>query len=85
VPSRNREVACYATGPGPSGFTRWAGSFQLAAGEHLVEVRVHDRAGDVQPVRPRWNAFGYANKSIHRIAVTGLHDQAGWPLAAITH
>ncbi len=54
----------------PTGLTRWSGLLELPPGEHVVEVRAHDRLGETQPDQPEWNPLGYANNSVHRVAVT---------------
>ena len=54
----------------PTGLTRWSSLLELAPGEHLVEVRAHDRLGETQPNEPEWNPLGYANNSVHRVAIT---------------
>ena len=54
----------------PTGLTRWSGLLELAPGEQLVEVRARDRLGATQPDQPEWNPLGYANNSVHRVAVT---------------
>jgi DMSO/TMAO reductase YedYZ molybdopterin-dependent catalytic subunit len=55
-----------------SGLTRWSGILDLPPGEQVVEVRARDHAGEVQPDKPKWNALGYANNSIHRARITAL-------------
>ena len=53
-----------------SGLTHWSGLLELPPGEHVVEVRARDGAGEVQPDEPEWNPLGYANNSVHRVRVT---------------
>ncbi|MDX6409952.1 MAG: sulfite oxidase [Gaiellaceae bacterium] len=55
----------------PYGLTRWAGLLvDVPPGETRIEVRARDREGHVQPTRPHWNEFGYANNSRHCVSVT---------------
>ena len=45
----------------------------LEPGEHLLVARATDRAGNTQPLLPRWNSLGYANNAVRptRIRVRG--------------
>jgi DMSO/TMAO reductase YedYZ molybdopterin-dependent catalytic subunit len=55
----------------PYGLTRWEGVlFDVPPGDKRIEVRARDRAGRAQPTRPAWNALGYANNSMHSVAVS---------------
>jgi hypothetical protein len=36
----------------------------------LWRARARDAAGELQPEPPAWNAGGYANNSVHRIAIS---------------
>jgi hypothetical protein len=38
-------------------------------GDHVLEVRATDEAGNRQPAEPVWNEGGYGNNVIHRVAV----------------
>jgi DMSO/TMAO reductase YedYZ molybdopterin-dependent catalytic subunit len=49
-------------------FTPWELAVDLAPGSHTAAARATDRAGNTQPERPLWNARGYANSSVHRVA-----------------
>jgi hypothetical protein len=37
-----------------------------------IVVRASDESGAIQPLRPRWNANGYANNVAHRIRVRAV-------------
>ncbi|HUF50907.1 MAG TPA: sulfite oxidase [Longimicrobiales bacterium] len=39
------------------------------AGDVEIIARAEDEAGNVQPLEPRWNEFGYANNVAHRVRV----------------
>jgi DMSO/TMAO reductase YedYZ molybdopterin-dependent catalytic subunit len=55
----------------PYGLTRWAGLLvDVPEGDRRIEVRARDKAGRVQSREPEWNALGYANNSMHSIAMT---------------
>ena len=54
------------------GFARWSTLLGASPGELTIEVRARDGAGNVQPEVPPWNACGYGNNSVHRVAVTAL-------------
>jgi len=52
------------------GFTHWSDTVAAPPGNHEIEARAVDQSGNVQPERPEWNVFGYANNSIHRIPIS---------------
>jgi len=52
------------------GFTHWSDTIAAPPGNHEIEARAVDQSGNVQPERPEWNVFGYANNSIHRIPIS---------------
>jgi DMSO/TMAO reductase YedYZ molybdopterin-dependent catalytic subunit len=56
-------------GLGPHAFRPFEATVALEPGPHLLASRATDRAGVSQPERPLWNARGYANSSVHRVAV----------------
>jgi DMSO/TMAO reductase YedYZ molybdopterin-dependent catalytic subunit len=51
-------------------FVRWSALLEPRRGAQTIEIRARDRAGNVQPDAPAWNAGGYGNNSVHRITVT---------------
>lgn len=53
----------------PYGLTHWQGRVALERGRRTIAVRATDQAGRSQPETPRWNPRGYANASVHRVAV----------------
>jgi DMSO/TMAO reductase YedYZ molybdopterin-dependent catalytic subunit len=55
---------------GPYAFVPWELTLDLDAGERTIASRATDAEGNVQPEQPLWNRRGYANSSVHRIAVT---------------
>jgi DMSO/TMAO reductase YedYZ molybdopterin-dependent catalytic subunit len=51
---------------------RWAHTAEPEAGPVDIVVRASDESGAIQPLRPRWNANGYANNVAHRIRVRAV-------------
>jgi DMSO/TMAO reductase YedYZ molybdopterin-dependent catalytic subunit len=47
----------------------WRFAWRAGPGEHELCCRAADAAGNVQPVRPRWNVGGYANNAVQRVMV----------------
>jgi DMSO/TMAO reductase YedYZ molybdopterin-dependent catalytic subunit len=41
----------------------------LERGEHVLLARASDRAGNTQPIVPRWNALGYANNAARPVRI----------------
>ena len=39
-------------------------------GEHTVMARATDGAGNMQPLQPVWNVYGYGNNVVHSVRVT---------------
>lgn len=48
---------------------KWALTVEVEPGEMEIMVRATDSTGESQPLESRWNANGYANNVVHRIAV----------------
>lgn len=48
---------------------RWAHTAEPEPGPVEIIARATDDSGAVQPLRPRWNANGYANNVAHRVRV----------------
>jgi sulfane dehydrogenase subunit SoxC len=48
----------------------WAAAWHATPGEHRVEVRATDAAGQSQPEAVRWNPGGYANNAVHGVTFT---------------
>jgi DMSO/TMAO reductase YedYZ molybdopterin-dependent catalytic subunit len=55
---------------GRYGRTLWEYAWNAEPGPHTIAVRARDASGAVQPSEPVWNRGGYANNSVHRVAVT---------------
>lgn len=53
----------------PWGRTYWRLSWHADPGAHRIAARATDASGVTQPETPRWNPRGYANNSVHRIAL----------------
>jgi sulfane dehydrogenase subunit SoxC len=53
---------------GPHAWRGWSLRWRAAAGEHVLCCRAEDRAGNVQPLEPRWNPGGYANNAVQCVA-----------------
>jgi DMSO/TMAO reductase YedYZ molybdopterin-dependent catalytic subunit len=71
IPGHAWQKAALDTPHEPYGLARWAGFLlDVPPGDTVIEARARDRAGNVQPARPDWNQFGYANNSRHCVAVT---------------
>jgi DMSO/TMAO reductase YedYZ molybdopterin-dependent catalytic subunit len=71
ISGRRWRPALIAAPNPPYGLAHWRClALGVPPGEHTIEVRARDKAGRVQPVKPRWNTLGYANNSRHLIAVT---------------
>jgi DMSO/TMAO reductase YedYZ molybdopterin-dependent catalytic subunit len=49
---------------------RWSYAWDAGPGRHVVACRARDEAGNEQPTEQRWNAGGYANNEVQRVAVT---------------
>jgi DMSO/TMAO reductase YedYZ molybdopterin-dependent catalytic subunit len=49
---------------------RWRARWLAEPGEHELACRATDEAGNVQPLEPVWDATGFGNNSVQRIAVT---------------
>lgn len=49
---------------------RWAYHAEPEPRRLQVMARATDGDGRTQPLRPRWNARGYANNVVHRVTVT---------------
>jgi hypothetical protein len=54
---------------GAYGRTRWNGEIDLGPGIHELSCCAVDGAGKAQPEWPVPNTQGYANNSLHRVAV----------------
>ncbi len=55
---------------GPHAFTPWSVEVDLEPGDHVLGARATDAAGRSQPDLPIWNARGYGNNSVHRVAIS---------------
>jgi DMSO/TMAO reductase YedYZ molybdopterin-dependent catalytic subunit len=55
---------------GPHSWTPWTAAWEAEPGEHELCCRATDASGRTQPAAARWNAGGYANTDVQRIAVT---------------
>lgn len=51
---------------------RWAFTAEPEPGPVEIIARATDDSGATQPLRPRWNANGYANNVIHRVRVQAV-------------
>ncbi|MDX1661664.1 MAG: sulfite oxidase [Gemmatimonadota bacterium] len=50
--------------------TPWRWVWQASrSGRHVLVARATDEDGEIQPLEPRWNAHGYGNNVVHRVAV----------------
>jgi sulfane dehydrogenase subunit SoxC len=48
----------------------WTFAWQATPGGHTLLCRARDEAGNEQPLEAEWNAGGYANNGVQRVAVT---------------
>lgn len=48
---------------------RWALPMEVGPGAVEILARATDAMGETQPLESRWNANGYANNVVHRVAV----------------
>jgi sulfane dehydrogenase subunit SoxC len=56
--------------PADNAWQAWRHTWTPAAtGSHELCCRARDEAGNVQPLHPRWNAGGYENNAVQRVAV----------------
>jgi DMSO/TMAO reductase YedYZ molybdopterin-dependent catalytic subunit len=53
----------------PHVWRRWTFDWDARPGERVLCVRATDATGRTQPLDPPWNAGGYANNAIQRVAV----------------
>jgi DMSO/TMAO reductase YedYZ molybdopterin-dependent catalytic subunit len=56
--------------PSAHAWQRWHASWIAAPGEHELACRAADAAGNVQPLEPPWDATGFGNNAVQRVAVT---------------
>ncbi len=57
--------------PAPSrhAWQRWQALWDALPGEHGLACRATDTAGNVQPLEPTWDATGFGNNAVQRVAV----------------
>lgn len=53
---------------------RWAYTAEPEPGPVELVARATDESGMVQPLKPRWNANGYANNVVHRVHVQAVES-----------
>ena len=62
--------------PTPNAWRLWEIDWDASqSGHYILMVRATDSSGDVQPANIMWNFRGYANNSIHTIAVEVPHQR----------
>jgi DMSO/TMAO reductase YedYZ molybdopterin-dependent catalytic subunit len=55
---------------GPWAWRGWSFAWDATPGQHVLVSRTRDEAGNEQPLDAEWNAGGYANNGVQRVAVT---------------
>jgi DMSO/TMAO reductase YedYZ molybdopterin-dependent catalytic subunit len=56
--------------PGRWAWARWRFAWEAEPGEHELCCRARDEAGNEQPLEPTWNAGGYVNNAVQRVAIS---------------
>jgi DMSO/TMAO reductase YedYZ molybdopterin-dependent catalytic subunit len=51
-------------------FRAWQIPVRLAPGEHVLKVQAISKAGETQPMQPRWNPAGYMRNVVETVTVT---------------
>ena len=54
---------------GPYGFREWSTRVVLPKGDHVLMVRAHSKAGEVQPMTQTWNPPGYMRNVVDPVRV----------------
>jgi DMSO/TMAO reductase YedYZ molybdopterin-dependent catalytic subunit len=68
------------TAPSPYAAAPWSiGWTPSHPGRHLLLARATDATGNVQPLDPAWNKFGYGNNAVHRLEVEVVWFTTDWP------
>ena len=49
---------------------RWRANWNASPGEYELRCRATDEAGATQPLEPEWDATGFGNNSVQRVALT---------------
>jgi DMSO/TMAO reductase YedYZ molybdopterin-dependent catalytic subunit len=57
--------------PGASGLAwqRWSAAWDAVTGKHELACRATDASGNVQPLEPPWDATGFGNNAVQKVAV----------------
>jgi DMSO/TMAO reductase YedYZ molybdopterin-dependent catalytic subunit len=57
--------------PAPAAYAwqAWRAAWNATPGEHELACRATDVAGNVQPLQPPWDATGFGNNAVQRVAV----------------
>ena len=55
--------------PSRAAWQCWRADWDAPPGEHELACRATDAAGNVQPLEPPWDATGFGNNAVHRVAV----------------
>lgn len=55
---------------GPYAWTGWHTAWRAQPGEHELMCRATDANGDIQPLQDVWDATGFGNNAVQRVAVT---------------
>jgi len=55
---------------GPWAWRGWTYEWSASPGAYVLSCRARDEAGNEQPLEPPWNAGGYSNNAVQRVAVT---------------
>jgi len=63
-----RDATLEQAGRDPA-WQRWSASWDAVQGEHEIACRATDAAGNVQPLEPPWDATGFGNNAVQRVAV----------------
>ena len=65
----NWQDATVVEGPGKYAWSRWDVTWAATPGEHILQCRATDAAGQVQPLDAPWDMAGFANNSCQKVEV----------------
>ncbi len=64
---QDAEVHCSQS---PYAWSKWTCTWKAKPGQYELMCRATDAKGNVQPMTPPWDAGGFGNNAVHRVAVT---------------